>query len=184
MSFITFLTVFLIASTFAEEFQKECPSNIKAVENFDLKKYLGKWFEIKKYNQSFKDHKECVHYELLQENDGSIRFLKSILNRKNVETNFISLSFPNESPVSGKLSVSSTKEFSKSNYWILDTDYLNYAIAYDCEDDLEKHSSEVVVWILSRTPSLSEESQKKVDDFVEQFFDNKLFITTKQDKEL
>lgn len=141
MSFITFLTVLLIASTFAEEFQKECPTNIKAVEHFDLKKYLGKWFEIKRYNQSFKDHKECVHYELLQENDGSIRFLTSILNRKNVETNFLTLPSQDE-PISGKLSVSPTKEFTKENYWVLDTDYLNYAIAYDCEDNKEKHSSE------------------------------------------
>lgn len=143
MSFVTLLTVFLIASTFAEEFQKECPTNIKAVEHFDLKKYLGKWFEVKKYNQSFKDHRECVHYELLQENDGSIRFLTSSLNKKNFETNFVALSSPNELPASGKLSISPNKEFSsKSNYWILDTDYLNYAIAYDCEDNRDKHSSE------------------------------------------
>lgn len=143
MSFVTFLTVFLIASTFAEEFQKECPTNIKAIEQFDFKKYLGKWFEVKKYNQSFKDHKECVHYEFLQENDGSIRFLMSSLNKKNFETNFVALSFPNESQVSGKLSFSPNKELSpKSSFWILETDYLNYAIVYDCEDNREKHSSE------------------------------------------
>lgn len=150
MSFITFLTVLLFATTFAEEFQKECPKNIQAVEHFDLKKYLGKWFEIKRYNQSFKDHKECVHYELLEDKNGPIRFLTSNIRRKNEETNYAQLSFPKEVPLLGKLSLSPTQEFKNPNYWILDTDYSNYAIAYDCEDNRDKHSSEGIsefLWI-------------------------------------
>ena len=72
------------------------------------------------------------------------------------------------------------------NYQILDTDYNNYVIVYGCDDWFFFHTREV--WILSRTPRISQEYidiarntiETKVGKFsgADNYYDTNRMITT------
>lgn len=70
------------------------------------------------------------------------------------------------------------------NYYVLGTDYFQYAIGWACENiegpDGEEHSREYA-WLLSRTPELPESYIPRVDEYVERFFDSDLIRNTEQD---
>lgn len=55
-----------------------------------------------------------------------------------------------------------------SNYWIMDTDYDNYAIIYSCKNLSDNKSAEAA-WVLSKQRTLKPEVHSKVDQLVEQY---------------
>lgn len=70
-----------------------------------------------------------------------------------------------------------------ANYWVLGTDYENYAVVWGCfgvGTTLRAESA----WILSRTPQLSAASLAQVQPFVDQFLDEENLRTTIQDAQL
>lgn len=71
-------------------------------------------------------------------------------------------------------------EADETNYYILATDYFQYAVGWGCES-LENNQSREYAWILSRTPTLPEAYIERIDDYIERFFDRDLLRVTDQD---
>ena len=54
-----------------------------------------------------------------------------------------------------------------ANYNILGTDYENYSVVYNCENKAYGLFHTTVLWILSRTPVLSEDKLKEAQDLIQ-----------------
>ncbi|XP_073846742.1 apolipoprotein D-like [Musca autumnalis] len=127
-----------------------CPENIKTVESLDLQKYLGSWYEYAKYPVYFESEGKCVTAKYTLNADNTVKVENSLVNEKsNVYENIIgSASVVAPGKLLVKFPVSPAYNVS-SNYWVLDTDYENYATVYSCTP-LTNESHATIVWILTR----------------------------------
>ena len=73
----------------------------------------------------------------------------------------------NSSAGSGTVSFGSRSLDAPANYNVLGTDYENYAVVYNCVNKAFGLSHSKVVWILSRTPVLSEDLMKEAQVLIE-----------------
>ncbi|XP_049302741.1 apolipoprotein D isoform X3 [Bactrocera dorsalis] len=136
-----------------------CPSNIETVQDFDAEAYLGVWYEYSKYPFVFEAGGRCIQAEYGALTNDTISVLNSQLSSLN-EISSISGIAKIVGP--GKLSVRFYGVASlagSADYWILDTDYDNYAVVYSCRKQLFAHS--VNVWILTRERDPSEDIVKE-----------------------
>ncbi|XP_026282213.1 apolipoprotein D-like [Frankliniella occidentalis] len=113
-----------------------CP-DVKVMPSFDVTKYLGKWFEAERYFAIFEFAGKCVTGNYTVDNDGRI----SILNRQTSSLTGI------QSTIEGEVKLISRSEDAKLTvrfpslpltldvpYWVLDTDYDNYAVVWSCSN--------------------------------------------------
>ena len=128
--------------------------NNSTVKQLDIHRYMGKWYEIARYDHFFERGMTHVVTEYTLEKDGKIRVInKGIKNGKAKEiTGKGKQPDPKEYP--GRLKVSFFLWF-YSDYYVLelDNDY-QYAIIGS--------SSDKYLWILSRTPELPKETLDKL----------------------
>jgi len=127
------------------------PNLPQTVAQVDLERYVGKWYEIARYDNRFQ--KDCVAStaEYVFRPDGKIE----VINRCRKET------------VDGKLKESRGKAWVvdktsnarlkvqffwpfSGDYWIIDLDEENYSYA------VVGHPSRKYLWVLARTPQLDE----------------------------
>lgn len=68
----------------------------------------------------------------------------------------------------------------RTNYKILNTDYENFSIVYNCElyDDLPKEW----FYVLARSKTLSESVKEQVENLVDEFFDRKSSVFRTEEK--
>ena len=72
------------------------------------------------------------------------------------------------------------KVHSSPRYTILDNDYDNFAIIFDCVFSANYLPTDAL-WVLSRTPQLNSVVKAKVEVMLDEYFNRKQFITTNQD---
>ena len=120
------------------------------VQNVDLKRYAGKWYEIARLPTRFEKGCRCVtaEYTIM---DKYIEVKNSCTEGAVADAKTRSITgkaFRKERDTSGKLKVQFFWPF-KADYWIiaLDSDY-QYALV--------GHPNREYLWILSRTPQLDE----------------------------
>ena len=133
------------------------PENIKPVQNFDLNKYLGKWYEIARLDHSFERGLQNVTAEYSIRDDSGVKVVNSGFSIKENEWRtaegkayFVN----NESE--GYLKVSFFGPFYGS-YVIFELDE-NYQYAFVTGADKK------YLWLLSRTPQIDNELK---DHFLE-----------------
>ena len=124
------------------------------VRQLDLQRYMGKWYEIARYNHWFEKGMTHVIAEYSMQPDGKIRVVnKGIKNGILKEiTGKARQVHPQEYP--GRLEVSFFLWF-YSDYYILelDKDYQYVVIG---------SSTDKYLWIMSRTPQLPEETLQNI----------------------
>ena len=132
------------------------PEDIAPVDQFQLERYLGKWYEIARLNHSFERGLTSVtaHYTLRP--DGGVRVLnrgysaeKKIWKEAEGKAYFIN------SPDQGFLKVSFFGPFYGS-YVIFELDREQYSYALVCGPDRS------YLWLLARSPKLGEEIKKRL----------------------
>lgn len=127
---------------------KELPGSTKVISNFDLKSYLGLWYEIAHYKNSKDKDQKNITYEYFLDKAGIINAMrnsqssvdKSYKNSQNI------LKF-DRSPKIGMLTIEGFPKNESYNILRIDADY-NYALV------LGSNLSEFR--ILSRTKSIPE----------------------------
>uniref|UniRef100_A0A336KHH5 CSON009565 protein n=1 Tax=Culicoides sonorensis TaxID=179676 RepID=A0A336KHH5_CULSO len=111
-----------------------CPAN--AVQsNFNISAYLGKWYEIKRYQTSFQQSGDCVTAQYALNSDNATI---SVVNQMTILPNKTAILSINgtgrlqstEPPIDGRLFVNFFGN--ESDYWVLNTDYNNYAVVWSC----------------------------------------------------
>lgn len=124
------------------------PENVSPVENFDIQRYLGTWYEIARLDHSFERGLSRVSAEYSLRDDGGIRVInrgfdagKDRWKQAEGKAYFI------DSPTTGRLKVSFFGPFYGA-YNIIELDRDHYRYALVCGLDTS------YLWILSRTPRL------------------------------
>lgn len=125
--------------------------NKTTIQDFNLQRYLGKWYEIARFNHRFERNLEGVTAEYTYRPDGKIKVVncghKQTLNGEKKCT--VGKAHPAKSGQPGKLRVAFFLFF-YSDYNILE-------LSKDYEWALVGSSTDKYLWILSRTPRLPSE---------------------------
>ena len=144
---------------------------------FDLNRYLGKWYEIARYDHAFERGLVRTTAEYTLRDDGKIKVLNSgYLNGLNGSyQESVGKAKPNKNGEPGQLRVSFFGPF-YGDYYILD-------LAPDYSYSVVGSSSPKYLWILSRTPQLSAEVQSKIlRNLQKRGYDTSKLIWVKQTK--
>lgn len=125
------------------------PEGIAPVNNFELDRYLGHWYEIARLNHSFEKDLEAVTAEYSVREDGGIRVINS---GRNIYSGEIQQAegrayFVND-PAIGHLKVSFFGPFFGS-YVIFELDQEDYQYAFIAGNTTD------YLWLLSRSPRVS-----------------------------
>jgi apolipoprotein D and lipocalin family protein len=134
------------------------PENVTPVDNFDIGRYLGKWYEIARLDHSFERGLSSVSAEYSLRPDGGIKVINRGYSKKDGKWKEIEgKGYFVKSRNQGFLKVSFFGPFYGS-YIVLDLDKENYSYALVCGPDKS------YLWILSRTPRMDEPLKKRLAD--------------------
>ena len=150
--FIIFLHVVIIGCT-------GIPAGVQPVDNFDINKYLGKWYEIARLDHSFERGLNNISAEYSLRDDDGVRVINRGFstdddNWREAEGKAYFVRGDNEA----YLKVSFFGPFYGS-YIVFELDKDNYQYAFISGPDTS------YLWLLSRTPNVS---QSLIDKFIKQ----------------
>ena len=127
------------------------PENVKPVDDFELGKYLGRWYEIARLDHSFERGLEQVTADYSMRKDGGVKVVNRGFSSEDKEWSEANGNayFVNSAD-EGYLKVSFFGPFYGS-YVVFDLDKENYQYAFVSGPDLS------YLWLLSRTPVVADE---------------------------
>lgn len=124
------------------------PEQVRPVENFQVQKYLGTWYEIARLDHSFERGLTRVSADYALREDGGLKVTnRGYLAKENRWKQAIGKAYFVEEPDKGYLKVSFFGPFYGS-YVICDLDHDNYQYSLVCGPNTN------YLWILSRTPGI------------------------------
>jgi apolipoprotein D and lipocalin family protein len=132
------------------------PENVTPVSNFKIDRYLGKWYEIARFDHSFEQGLIRTTAEYSLKDDGGVR----VLNRgyrpdKKEWKEAEGKAYFVDSTDVGYLKVSFFGPFYGS-YIVCELDHEKYEYSLVCGPDKS------YLWILARTPQLAEETKQRL----------------------
>ncbi|XP_077203915.1 apolipoprotein D [Paroedura picta] len=144
----------------------KCP-DLPVQEEFDVSKYLGKWYMIEKLMSSFEQN-YCFQTNYSQKENGRFK----VVNKERLSDGTMKESEgeawqpdPNEP---AKLHVKSNWFLPAAPYMVISTDYDHYALVYSCVTFLWVfHMGDA--WILSRTPQLHPDTVEHLKDILHSY---------------
>ena len=142
--------------------------NRSTVENFDLSRFIGRWYEIARFDHSFERGMQGVTADYSLQADGSVRVVNSGM-RGNKPVEAVGRAKLTSHP--GRLRV--------SFFWIFYSDYNILAMGNNGQWALVGSRSPRYLWILSRTPSMPIDELNYVINLAEQRgynTDNLIFV--------
>src|SRR5690606_25234561 len=154
---------------------QEAMPELRVVDNVDLDKYLGEWYEIARLPARFERNCYATRAIYSKNDDGTIK-VENICHKRDVNGPVKSVTgkayLPNPNKTA-KLKVQFFWPF-KGDYWILDLpDNYEYSLV---GEPTRKH-----LWILSRTPQIELTAlQSLVEKAKEKGFDTDKLIYTEQ----
>jgi apolipoprotein D and lipocalin family protein len=134
------------------------PKGIQPVADFELERYLGKWYEIARLDHKFERGLQNVSAEYTLREDGGVRVLnRGFSTTKNKWTQAEGKAFFVKNQDEGYLKVSFFGPFYGS-YVVFELDKTDYQYAYVAGNTTS------YLWLLSRTPTVP---QERIDDFIQ-----------------
>jgi len=134
------------------------PENVTPVDDFDINRYLGEWYEIARLDHSFERGLSNVSATYSLKKDGGI----TVLNRgysaeKDKWSSAEGKAYFANSEQAGHLKVSFFGPF-YSSYVVFDLDKKEYQYAF-----VSGYNTSYL-WLLARTPQVSEELKEKLGE--------------------
>ena len=134
------------------------PEGVVPVNNFEIDRYLGRWYEVARLDHSFERDLQAVTAEYVTRDDGGIKVINS---GRNIDSDEIQQAegraYFVEDPSKGHLKVSFFGPFFGS-YVIFELDQDNYQYAFIAGNTTD------YLWLLSRSPKVSQELLEKFKD--------------------
>jgi len=156
------LVILLVSISFACQGSKHADMkaiNTTPVEQFDLNRYLGKWYEIARFPHSFEKDLVGVIAEYSLKKNGKVKVVNSGY-KGSLSGRFRKAM--GKAKLAGAENVGHLKVsfflFFYSDYYVLELDTVNYEYA------LVGSSSSNYLWILSRNPHMSENTYQMLLD--------------------
>ncbi|MBW3697730.1 lipocalin [Vibrio sp. T187] len=138
------------------------PKTIEPVNNFKLNQYLGKWYEIARLDHSFERGLSHVTAEYAMREDGGVSVLnKGYSANKDEWKEAIGKAYFVDSTSDGYLKVSFFGPFYGS-YVVFELEQSRYDYAFVSGPNND------YLWLLSRTPTVSQEVIEKFESLAEQ----------------
>lgn len=145
------LSIILINITFQMKSQ-----SLETVPYVDLNRYAGKWYEIASYPQKFQKGCHCTTAEYSLSDKGYV-IVVNRCNKDSIDGKQSSIkgkAFVEKNSGNAKLKVRFFWPFS-GKYWIIDlADDYTYAVV--------SHPNRKYLWILSRTPSMNDNTYDQI----------------------
>ena len=153
------------------------PETVQPVNGFELQRYLGKWYEIARFDHSFERGLESVTAEYSMRADGGVRVRNRGFSQKNSEwKESIGKAYFVDREDLGYLKVSFFGPFYGS-YVIFELDTQDYQYAFVTS------SKKSYVWLLSRTPQVPEKLKERFkNELRDKGYDPGKLIWVKQDE--
>jgi apolipoprotein D and lipocalin family protein len=146
LSFIILFSSFIVIGGCQNK--KSDKMNIETVKEVDLKRYLGKWYEIARFDHSFERGLVGATATYSMRNDGKIKVLNQGF--KNTLDGELS-------KAEGKAKLTDEPgKLKVSFFWIFYADYYILELDANYQWALIGSKSDKYLWILSRTPKLEE----------------------------
>lgn len=152
------------------------PDDIKPVDNFQLARYLGSWYEISRLNHSFEKGLSNVTADYSLRGDGGVSVVNKgySADKKQWNTAEGKAYFVDGSDI-GHLKVSFFGPFYGA-YVIFELDASNYQYAFVTSYNKE------FLWLLSRTPTVSDDIMQRFKALTRQYgFDEQAIIYVSHD---
>lgn len=178
VSFSTLCALFLFTS--CAEAADKTGLDLRTVDQLDLNRYLGKWYEIARFDHSFERGLEACTAEYSLRPDNKIRVINSGYKKGNTKKQVSEgkAKRPHPETEPGKLQVSFFLWF-YGDYNVLELDQENYSYV------LIGGSSDKYLWILSRTPVLPEDIKESLlEKATQRGYDVSKLIWVNQDRNL
>uniref|UniRef100_A0A8C1D0K3 Apolipoprotein D n=1 Tax=Cyprinus carpio carpio TaxID=630221 RepID=A0A8C1D0K3_CYPCA len=118
---------------------------------FNLKKFMGRWFEIAKLPAQF-ERGRCIQTNFTLKLDGTANVVSSEILKGELKT-IDGTAVVEDKRNPAKLGISFSYILPYTPYWILSTDYENSVLVYSCTDVLRLFHVDFA-WILGGTRSL------------------------------
>ena len=153
------------------------PEGVVAVKEFELDRYLGKWYEIARLDHSFERGLNNITAEYSLRDDGGVKVINSGFSKENNEWQQAEgKAFFVDETDNGHLKVSFFGPFYGS-YIVFELDRKNYQYAFVSGPDTS------YLWLLARTPQLDKKViEQFVKDSQELGFDTSKLIYVEHDK--
>ena len=130
------------------------PEGVEPIDDFDLKRYLGKWYEIARLDHSFERGLSQVTAEYSLRDDGGVRVLNRGFNPKNAQwQDAEGKAYFVGAPNVGHLKVSFFGPFYGS--------YIIFELDGDYRYSMVSGPDRSYLWLLSRTPTVSDEIRQR-----------------------
>jgi len=134
------------------------PEGVVPVNNFEIDRYLGRWYEVARLDHSFERDLQAVTAEYVTRDDGGIKVINS---GRNIDSGEIQQAegraYFVDDPSKGHLKVSFFGPFFGS-YVIFELDQDNYQYAFIAGNTTD------YLWLLSRSPKVSKELLEQFKD--------------------
>ncbi|XP_064418135.1 apolipoprotein D [Latimeria chalumnae] len=125
-------------------------------QDFQIKQYLGKWYEIEKIPYSF-EKGNCAQMNYTQSRDGRIKVINQEVLFDGTVTTFEGNIIEMEPREPAKFGLSYFFFMPYMPKWVISTDYISYSLEYSCTSIFNLFYIEFV-WILSRSKELPDET--------------------------
>ncbi|HNY51174.1 MAG TPA: lipocalin family protein [Smithella sp.] len=126
------------------------PEGVTPVKNFQLERYLGKWYEIARLDHSFERGLSQISAEYSLNPDGSVKVInRGFSDQEKKWKEAVGKASFVKNPDQGFLKVSFFGPFYGS-YIILELDHQNYSYALVCGPDRS------YLWMLARSPKIDD----------------------------
>jgi len=133
-----------------------CPV-VPVKDGFDATKYVGAWYEIRSYFAIFELGVNCslANYTLLPNNRIRVNNSGTVFNHNHtrVMTNATGVAFAPNPAIPAKLVVMFDNMNRTGDYWVVETDYNNFAVVWACKNIAGGFFHEEHSWVLGRSPS-------------------------------
>ncbi|XP_045776254.1 uncharacterized protein LOC123874798 [Maniola jurtina] len=147
-------------------FPGQCSDSVvQAVPNFNFNSFQGTWNEIQAYPKE-QQPGQCVSHAFTATNTGYNLITTGVIDQSLSTANNIVTRSLNDNSAQFNITIRTPNGDVTMPYWILSTDYTNYALAYSCVD-LNPDFRAVYSWKLSRTKQLSQSSVTAINRIIE-----------------
>ncbi|XP_030630475.1 apolipoprotein Da, duplicate 2 [Chanos chanos] len=154
------LTLLSVLAVSGQNFHPgRCPTP-PVQQNFDATRYVGRWYEIQKLPAIFQKG-ECGQATYTLRSDGVVQVLNEEWLADGTVNSIEGTAKVKDVSEPAKLEVSFYEGTPPGPYWVLSTDYDNYALVYGCTNYFGLFHVDFA-WILARSRSLPAETMDEV----------------------
>ncbi|XP_053201141.1 apolipoprotein D-like [Panonychus citri] len=133
---------------------------------FDVSKYLGRWYEIRRTDSPNEKGVKCSTANYSLRSDGKVNVTNSGVNSEGDDVvAYLTATIVDESKPNF-LNVELFPGAPTASYWVIKTDYQTYSTVVSCVQ-ITADMYSVSGWILSRTPTLSGEVVEELTKLLE-----------------